>query len=94
MGRRHTRQRRAPRRSQEPVDTATSSEPFDPARPFARWRGLLSTATNRGFSAPPFEPLVFGPVVHVDLDGDDPSGELLARTLDDVRRATMKHLPS
>ncbi len=50
--------------------------------------------TSRGFSAPPFEPLVFGTIVRVDLHGDDPSGELLARTLVEIVRLTKEQLPS
>jgi len=50
--------------------------------------------TSRGFASPPFERLVFGPLVRVDLHGDDPPAELRETTLDEVRRATMKHLPS
>jgi hypothetical protein len=54
----------------------------------AATRGTAASRPTGGFSAPPFEPLVFGPVVHVDLLGDDPSGELLERTLDEVFRLT------
>jgi hypothetical protein len=50
----------------------------------------MSTMTSRGFATPPFERLVFGPVVHVELLGDDPPGELRERTLDEVLRATMQ----
>lgn len=50
--------------------------------------------TSRGFSAPPFEPLVFGPAVRVDLLGDDPSGDLHDKTLAEVVRVTQQQLPS
>ena len=59
-----------------------------------RWRGLLATATNRGSSPPLFERLVFGPLVHLDLHGDDPPAELLERTLDEVLRLTKQQIPS
>lgn len=36
--------------------------------------------TSRGIASPPFEQFVFGPVVDVDLDGDEPPGELLEKT--------------
>lgn len=50
--------------------------PFDRAEVLARWTAKLSTMTGRGFSVPPFRCVVLGPVVRVDLEGDDPPGEL------------------
>jgi hypothetical protein len=49
--------------------------------------------TSRGFASPPFERLAFGPVVHVDLHGDDPLAELHDKTLAVVVRVTEQQLP-
>jgi hypothetical protein len=48
-----------------------------------------------GSLTPPhsFEQFVFGPVVRVDLYGDEPSGELLEKTITEVARRT-KRRPS
>ena len=52
----------------------------------ARWTAILQTATGRGFDAPPFAALVLGPVVHVDLNDDDPASELRDQTAAEIRR--------
>ena len=45
-----------------------------------RWTGFLKTATAQGSSKPLFSDVVLGPVVVVDLEGDDPPRELRERT--------------
>ena len=97
MSRRHDRQRRAARaarRAHEQRDLHPTPEPFDSERAFAKWRSILSTLTTRGFDSPPFEHLVFGPVVHVDLHGNDPPAELHDKTLAEVVRLSKQQPPS
>jgi hypothetical protein len=94
VSRRHDRQRRAARREREPLDIHPAPEPFDSERAFAKWRSILSTLTTRGFDSPPFEHLVFGPVVHVDLHGNDPPAELHDKTLAEVVRLSKQQPPS
>ncbi len=47
-----------------------------------------------GLRPPPFEKLVFGPVVLLDLDGDEPHRQLAERTFDEVVRITRAQRPS
>ncbi len=54
----------------------------------------MATMTGRGFSRPPFRPMVLGPIVHLDPDGDDPWGELRDETLAEIARRTTEQLPS
>ena len=42
----------------------------------------------RGFDVPPCAGLVFGPVVRVDLGGDDPACDLRERTEREIVRVT------
>jgi hypothetical protein len=97
VSRRHDRRRRAARaarRAHEQLDLHPTPEPFDSARAFDRWRSILTTATCRGFTSPPFAGLVFGPVVHVDLHGNGPPDELREMTLAEVVRLTKQQPPS
>jgi len=94
VSRRHDRRRRAARREHEPHDVHPPPEPFDSARAFAKWRSILSTSRARGFTSPPFAGCVFGPIVHVDLHGNEPPDELREMTLAEVVRLTKQQPPS
>jgi len=94
VSRRRNRQRRAARREREPLNIHPPREPFDSEKALAKWRSILKTWTARGFTSPPFEHLVFGPVVHVDLHGADPPAELHDKTLAEVVRLTKQQPPS
>jgi hypothetical protein len=47
-----------------------------------------------GLLLAPFAGLVFGPVVHVDLHGNDPAAELHDKTFAEVVRLTKQQPPS
>ena len=94
MARRHDKLRRDARRERGSITLNQAVEPFDRAEALARWTSKMATMTGRGFSIPPFRSKVLGPLVHVDLDGDDPPGELRERTLVGTVRLTQQQLPS
>lgn len=80
--------RRAARRARGREDVHAPPAPFDPAEALARWRQKLVTMSARGFDVPPCAGLVFGPVVRVDLGGDDPACDLRERTEREIVRVT------
>jgi|HubBroStandDraft_6_1064221.scaffolds.fasta_scaffold462049_1 hypothetical protein len=82
------------KRRNAPRGRAPQEVPFDRVEALARFTAKLSTMTARGFSRPPFRSVVFGPVVHVDPDGDDPCGELRDKTLAEVARRTKRQVPT
>lgn len=93
MSRRHDRHRREARRLHDrglrdpgPLDMSSKA--------VERWTGFLKTATAQGSSKPLFSDVVLGPVVVVDLEGDDPPRELRERTDAGIVRRTVGQRPS
>lgn len=57
---------------------------------FSVWLAKIKTLNARGLDDPPFAALLIGPLVAIDVDGDDPPRELRETSEAEIVRRTLE----